>query len=87
MQQRLPISVLHDQMDRHGEMRIIMFPEADIWSLYSTPEKYGRLVVMDGWKDLISLSKLAVGDRLLFIIHHGGDEVILFVKPMLGQFV
>jgi hypothetical protein len=69
-------------MERHGEMRIIIYPNVDIWSLYSTSEKDGRLIIMDGWKDLLSLSKLAIGDRMFFMIHHGGDEVILFVKPM-----
>ena len=39
MQQRPPSRVLPDQMDGHGEMRIIMFLEADIWSLYSMLEK------------------------------------------------
>ena len=29
MQTRLPSRVLPDQMDRHGEMRIIIFPEAN----------------------------------------------------------
>jgi hypothetical protein len=87
LQQRLPSRVLPDQMDRHGEMRIIMFPDADIWSLYSTSGKDGRLIIMKGWQDLLSLYKLAVGDRLLFVIHHGGDEIVFFVKPMSGQSV
>jgi hypothetical protein len=84
MQQRLPSQVLPYEMDRHGEMRIIIFPEADIWSLYSMSEKDGCLIVMDGWKDFLSLYKLEVGDRLFFVIHHGGNEVILFVKPING---
>ena len=84
LQQRLPNHVIPDQMDRHGEMRFIMFLETDILWLYSTSEKDGCLLVMEGWKDLLFLSKLAVGDRLFFVIHHGGDEVILFVKPMIG---
>ena len=82
LQQRLPSRVLPAQMERHGEMRIIIYPNVDIWSLYSTSEKDGRLIVMEGWKDLLNLNNLAVGDILLFVIHHGGDEVILFVKTM-----
>lgn len=81
LQQRLPSRVLPDQMDRYGEMRIIIYPDTDLWSIYSTSEKDGRLV-MDGWKDLLCLYKLSIGDRLLLLIHHGGDEVLLFITPM-----
>ena len=45
-------------------------------------KKDGCLIVMEAWKDLLNLNILVVGDRLLFVIHHGGDEVILFVKTM-----
>ena len=44
-------------------------------------EKDGRLF-MDGWKDLLFLYKLSIGDMLLLLIHHGGDEVVLFIAPM-----
>jgi len=81
LQQRLPSRVLPDQMDRYGEMRIIIYPDTDLWSIYSTSEKDGRLV-MDGWKDLLCLYKMSIGDRLLLVIHHGGDEVLLFISPM-----
>ena len=63
-------------MDRYGEMRIIMYPDTNL-----TSNKDGRLV-MDGWKDLLCLSKMSTGDRLLLVIHHGGDEVLLFITPM-----
>jgi hypothetical protein len=81
LQQRLPSRVLPDQMDRYGEMRIIIYPDTDLWSIYSTSEKDGRLV-MDGWKDLLCLYKLSIGDKMLLLIHHGGDEVLLFITPM-----
>ena len=81
LQQRLLSRVLSDQMDRYGEIRIIIYPDTDLWSIYSTSEKDGRLV-MDGWKDLLYLYKLSIGDRLLLLIHLGGHEALLFITPM-----
>ena len=68
-------------MNRYAEMRIIIYPDTDLWSIYSTLEKGGRFG-MDGWKDLLCLNKLSIGDMLLLLIHHGGDEVLLFITPM-----
>jgi hypothetical protein len=81
LQQKIHKCVVHDLMDEYDEIRIIVHPKTNFRSTYSTSPIDGR-VIINGWKDLLKKYNLIIGDRMIFVIHHGREGVFFFVTAM-----
>ena len=78
--QILPQRVVPKEMGANGELTIVLHPRVNISSTsYSASGQGDGSIALNGWSKVVDVYDMDVGDRMIFVLHHGHAGTFLFL--------
>ena len=72
--------VVPEEVGANGDLTIVLHPRVNIsLTSYSASRQGDGSIILNGWNKVVDVYDMDIGDRMIFILHHGRAGTFLFL--------